>query len=97
VPAPAAPAPAAAASPAPAPAPVAVPGLGPGQLEAFHRQWVDAHVKAGGAAPRTSVAQLAEQLRQQLPRILAGKGASRVDLEAVVDAGKVRLRVRPLK
>jgi hypothetical protein len=101
------PQPAPASQPAPPPLPQAraaaraaealVPGLASGELEDFYRRFVKAHTETAGAPPRASLAQMRAKLQQDLPRIMAMEGCLRVRLDIAVEAGKVKLRVRPVK
>ena len=92
---PASPPPASAASRSPAPA-SDIPGLGPGDLEAFYTRFVDAHVQAVGAPPRATLEEMGAKLRRELPKLVGSEGG-RVVLDVVVDGGKVRLKARPAK
>jgi hypothetical protein len=88
--------------PRPQPAAPARSGTGPGglgdkEVERFYQRFVDAHVSANGAPPRTTMAQLRAKLEAEIPRLMAERRCSRVDLDVSVDGGKVRLKLRPVQ
>jgi hypothetical protein len=73
-----------------------LPGVGPGEFEAFYARFVDAHRQLGAAAPKASMDALRARLRQELPKLLGDKGG-RVSLDVAVENGKVRLKARPVR
>lgn len=79
------------------PASAAIPGVREGQVEAFYEKYVAAHEQATGTRPALSFDQMRERLRKEIPRILGDKNCKAIDLDVVVDAGKVRLRARPIR
>jgi hypothetical protein len=74
-----------------------VPGVTDAQVEAFFKKYVDTHVATVGAAPRITLDQMKDRLRQELPRVLEAKKCRALDLDVAVEDGKVRLRVRPAR
>lgn len=76
--------------------PADVPGLNPGEFDAFYDRFVAAHREAAGVMPQTSKEQLRTRLQQDLPKLLGEKGG-KVALDVSVENGKVRLKARPVR
>lgn len=93
---PAPPPPTPARPPAPSPTEEGVPGLRPGELEAFYARFVDTHQRVSGAPPKVSLEQMRAKLRQELPKLL-GPDGGRVALDLAVEGERVRLKARPIK
>jgi hypothetical protein len=89
-----------ATSPTPSPTPPSpraeVPGLAPGEFDAFYERFVSAHREAAGAMPQTSKEQLRSRLQQDLPKLIGQEGG-KVALDVSVENGKVRLKARPIR
>jgi hypothetical protein len=96
-PRPAAPAPAGAKPAEPArampPPPPAAARLSEKQLADFYRRYSDAHKQALGTPPKASP----EQLRGKLEKLLEGQSFGKVELDVSFEAGKLRVRARPVK
>ena len=79
-----------------------VPGMAPGEFDAFYDRFVEAHQRASGAPPRATKEQLRSKLQQDLPRLVAqasqeGHTTTRVEMDVLVENGKVRLKARPVR
>lgn len=74
--------------------PTDVPGMAPGEFDAFYNRFVEAHQQASGAPPKASKDQLRSKLQQDLAK-LVGAAGGRVEMEVLVEGGKVRLKARP--
>ena len=73
-----------------------VPGLGPGELEAFYARFSEAHQRTVGAPPKASLEQMRAKLRAELPKLI-GPDGGRVTLDFAIENGKVRLKARPAR
>jgi hypothetical protein len=85
-----------AAAASPAAAAGDVPGLAPGELEAFYVRFSEAHQRTLGAPPKASLEQMRAKLRAELPKLIAAEGG-RVTLDFAIENGKVRLKARPAR
>ncbi len=82
----------------PLPAPVAaVPGVSDQELTEFFARYVGAHKQIGAAQPGVTLDQMKARLAKEVPKILAAKNCARVQLDVVVEAGKVHLRAKPIR
>jgi hypothetical protein len=73
------------------------PALADRDFDDFYRRYVDAHQSIGAAAPSVNATAMRAKLDREIPRILADKNCSRVNLEVFVEDGKVRMRARPVR
>ena len=95
-------APASAAAPAPAPtgeaqAPAPTRGLSENDIRSFYTRYVDARRSAGDPRPALSFEQLRDRLLAQTPKLLEDPSVRRVNLDVVVEQGKVRVLATPVR
>ncbi len=74
-----------------------VPGVSDHEVAEFFRRYMDAHALTGNTLPTVTLDQMKVRLARELPKVLAEKNCTRVDLQVVVEGGKVRMRAKPIK
>jgi hypothetical protein len=72
-----------------------IPGVSGDDLEEFYRSYQKARADAKDERPLRSLADLSEKLKPQIAKVMAESRSSRVKIEVVVEAGKVKVRARP--
>jgi hypothetical protein len=73
-----------------------VPGLAPGEMEAFYARFSEAHQRTLGSPPKASLEEMRAKLRRELPKLI-GPDGGRVTLDFTITDGKVRLKARPVR
>jgi hypothetical protein len=65
-------------------------------MQAFYDKYVEAH-RALGAAPEISREKMQARLSQEIPRIMAQRNCTSLELDIEVKEGRVRLKARPIR
>jgi hypothetical protein len=86
------------AAPKPTPAPAGPPpGMSDVELRRFYDRYVDARTRSADSRPALSYDQMRARLLDQAPKLLADKRVRRIDLDVVVEDGKVKVRATPVR